>query len=439
MPGVVPSDEGDPSSDGRRGGARRPIVTTMNRLAVWRVARVAAATSAVPAQRTVAVPSRSMRPPVRDLALAAVLLVLALGTTVEGHLGEGPFWLTLPVAAVMTGATAWRTRTPLASLVVVVAAGLVQSLVGHEPGALWALAVYLLASYSVAAFSTEARAAVGGAALVAVQWWQEWRESGSDYLFVVLVFGGAWLLGRLVNQWRARATLAELNQEERARLAVAEERARIARELHDIVAHGVSVIAVQADAAEAVLSREPERAREPLNVIRSSSREVLDEMRRLLLLLRMADPLAEEPPTDGVTPQPGLEQLPDLVSSVSAAGLPVTLDPLDCDGPVPLSVELSAYRIVQEALTNVMKHAGRASTRVSVRRTATALVVDVVNEKGTSTSTSPSDGSGHGLVGMRERVALVGGELRAGPLAGGGFGVQAVLPVEAMPATTEVP
>jgi signal transduction histidine kinase len=379
------------------------------------------------------------RPPLRDIAIAALLLVVALVTTVGGHLGEGPAWLTLPVAVVMTGATAWRTRAPFASLVVVLAAGLVQSLVGHEPGALWALAVYLLVSYSVAAGTSEARAAVGGVVMVGVQWWQEWQESGSDYLFVVLVFGGAWLLGRFVHQWRARATLAELNQEERARLAVAEERARIARELHDIVAHGVSVVAVQADAAEAVLSRDPERAREPLNVIRSSSREVLDEMRRLLQLLRMADPTPGEPeggqPDGGVRPQPGLQQLPDLVSSLWAAGLPITLDPLRDDERMPLSVELSAYRIVQEALTNVMKHAGRASTRVSVRRTPTALVVDVINEEGTSAPTSPSVGSGHGLVGMRERVALVGGELHAGPRAGGGFGVRAVLPLETVPAT----
>jgi signal transduction histidine kinase len=303
--------------------------------------------------------------------------------------------------------------------------------------------VYLLVSYSVAAFSTEARAAVGGAATVAVQWWQEWRESGSDYLFVVLVFGGAWLLGRLVNQWRARATLAELNQEERARLAVAEERARIARELHDIVAHGVSVIAVQADAAEAVLSRDPERAREPLNVIRSSSREVLDEMRRLLQLLRMSEPPADGVgdgrPEDGVRPQPGLEQLPDLVGSIRAAGLPVSLHAEVQAEPVPSSVALSAYRIVQEALTNVLKHSGRVPTTVRVRRTPSALLVDVENDAGASTASAASPGSGHGLVGMRERVALVAGELQAGGRPDGGFAVHATLPIEALRASAEAP
>ena len=366
-----------------------------------------------------------------------MLLVIALGTTAEGHLGEGPGWLTFPVAVVMTGATAWRTRAPLASLAVVLTAGLVQSFVGHEPGALWALAVYLLASYSVAAGTTESRAALGGAAMVGVQWWQEWRESGDDYLFVVLVFGGAWLLGRFVHQWRARATLAELNQEERARLAVAEERARIARELHDIVAHGVSVIAVQADAAEAVLSRDPARAREPLNIIRSSSREVLDEMRRLLQLLRMVEPAAgageDGQPGDGVTPQPGLEQLPDLVRSMRATGLPVTLDAPERFEPVPSSVALSTYRIVQEALTNVLKHSGRVPTTVRVRRTSSALLVDVENDAGASAVAAPPSSSGHGLVGMRERVALVAGELRAGGRTDGGFEVHAVLPFAARP------
>jgi signal transduction histidine kinase len=407
----------------------------MYRLAGRRGTPAAATASAVPAQRTVVVPGWSpTRLPVRDVALAALLLVLAVGTTVEGHLGEGPLWLTLPVAVVMTGATAWRTRAPFASLVVVLVAGLVQSFVGHEPGALWALAVYLLASYSVAAGTTEARAAVGGAAMVGVQWWQEWRESGGDYLFIVLVFGGAWLLGRFVHQWRARATLAELNQEERARLAVAEERARIARELHDIVAHGVSVIAVQADAAEAVLSRDPSRAREPLNVIRTSSREVLDEMRRLLQLLRMVEPQAGEVEDgqagDGVTPQPGREQLPDLVGSIRAAGLPVSLDAPESFEPVPSSVALSTYRIVQEALTNVLKHSGHVPTTVRVRRTPSALLVDVDNDACASTQSSASPGSGHGLVGMRERVTLVGGELRTGHRPDGGFAVRAVLPVD---------
>ncbi|HET8614971.1 MAG TPA: histidine kinase, partial [Actinomycetales bacterium] len=322
----------------------------------------------------------SPRLPVLDVGIAALLLVLAVGTTLGGGLDEGPLWLTLPVAVAMTGALAWRTRAPLATLAVVLLAGQVQALVGEQPGSLWSLAVYLLATYSVAAGSTETWATVGGVAMVGVQWWQEWQEDGSDYLFVVLVFGGVWLLGRLVQQWQGRARRAELNQEERARLAVAEERARIARELHDIVAHGVSVIAVQADAAEAVLPHDPDRAREPIDVIRSSSREVLDEMRRLLQLLRMADPEGD-PTTGHPAPQPGLDQLHDLVAGVASAGLPVTLHdhrPGTERASVPPSVALSAYRIVQEALTNVLKHSGRVATTVVLRQNDQALEVEVV-------------------------------------------------------------
>jgi signal transduction histidine kinase len=386
------------------------------------------------ARRGISSPWRLSRPPVLDLAIAALLLVLAVGTTLGGDLDEGPLWLTLPVAVLMTGALAWRTRAPIGAMAVVLLAGQMQALLGEQPGSLWSFAVYLLATYSVAVSCSEAWAALGGVAMVAVQWWQEWQEDGSDYLFVVLVFGGVWLLGRLVQQWQWRARRAELNQEERARLAVAEERARIARELHDIVAHGVSVIAVQADAAEAVLSHDPDRAREPIDVIRSSSREVLDEMRRLLQLLRMADPHGDDATPEGATPQPGLEQLPDLVAGIATAGLPVTLADRRRDTHqvvVPPSVALSAYRIVQEALTNVLKHSGAVPTTVTLSQAGGALRVDVVNDAGTSATPRSKDGSGHGLLGMRERVALVGGVLHAGPCPGGGFEVRAVLPLSA--------
>lgn len=378
-------------------------------------------------------PWRVGRPPVLDVAIAVLLLAFAVGTTLGGDLHEGPLWLTLPVAVLMTVALAWRTRAPIGALAVVLLAGQLQALLGDQPGSLWSFAVYLLATYSVAVSCNETWAALGGVAMVGVQWWQEWQEDGSDYLFVVLVFGGVWLLGRLVQQWQGRARRAELNQEERARLAVAEERARIARELHDIVAHGVSVIAVQADAAEAVLPHDPDRAREPIDVIRSSSREVLDEMRRLLQLLRMADPEGDST-TGHPAPQPGLDQLHDLVAGVASAGLPVTLHdhrPGTERASVPPSVALSAYRIVQEALTNVLKHSGPVATTVVLRQTDQALEVEVVNSAGTVPTARSSGGSGHGLLGMRERVTLVGGQLDAGPRDTGGFSVHAVLPLQA--------
>jgi signal transduction histidine kinase len=327
--------------------------------------------------------------------------------------------VTVPVALLMSAGLAWRSRAPALTLGLVLVPGLVQTLLAHEPGSIWAFAAYLVTAFSVAAAWTEARAALGGAAVVAVLWLQEWLEHGHDYLFVAVVFGGAWLLGRLVQQWRARAMVAELNQEERARLAVAEERARIARELHDVVAHGVSVIAVQADAAQAVLDVDPERAREPLEVIRTSAREVLDEMRQLLALLR---PDGEE----SVHPQPGLADVEELVGSVRAAGLPVRLEVTGDERPLPVGADLSAYRIVQEALTNVLKHAGRAATTVRVQHAGDAVTVEVRNAAGRPNHAAEQ--GGHGLVGVRERVSLVGGRLASGPTPDGGFVVRATLP-----------
>lgn len=359
-----------------------------------------------------------------DLVLAGFLAAVALVSVLFRVPDDGPMWVTVPVAVAMTASLAWRTDHAPAGLGVVVAAGLVQTLLAEEPGGLWALAAYLVMAYSVAANAPEGRAAIGGAVLVGALLVQEWLMGGEDYLFVVLVFGGAWMLGRVVRQWRSRATSAELNQDERARLAVADERVRIARELHDIVAHGVSVIAIQADAARAVLPVDPDRAREPLAVISASAREVLDEMRRLLTLLRMG-----EDDDGAIAPVPRLDQLADLVEGLRAAGLPVELA-MDGDGqPLPAAVELSAYRIVQEALTNVLRYAGNVPTVVSVRRTAAAVSVEVRNAPGAPDGSGAGvQGAGHGLLGIRERSALVGGELQAGPTPDGGFRVWADLP-----------
>ena len=356
-----------------------------------------------------------------DLALACFLFAVAVPSALFRLPDDGPLWVTVPVAAVMTAALAWRTERALATVVVVVAAGYLQTLIAQEPGSLWALATYLVVAYSVAANTTEGRAAIGGGLLVGVLLLEEWQIHGEDYLFVVLIFGGAWLLGRVARQWRSRATSAELNQDERARLAVADERVRIARELHDIVAHGVSVIAIQADAARAVLPIDPDRAREPLAVISASAREVLDEMRRLLTLLRM-----DEDDETAIAPVPRLDQVADLVNGLKSAGLPVELT-VESDGAsLPATVELSAYRIVQEALTNVLRYAGNAPTIVTVRSTGAAVSVEVRNAPGMPGAAA--QGAGHGLLGIRERSALVGGELEAGPTPDGGFRVWANLP-----------
>ena len=251
-------------------------------------------------------------------------------------------------------------------------------------------------------------------------------------LVLFLPLGAGLALGAHVLQRRARrqaslearAVRLEQEREEAARAAVAEERRRIARDLHDVVAHSVSVMTVQAGAARLLLAEEPARAREPLLSVEATGRQALTELRRLLGLLR------SEEGERALGPRPGLAALPELLAQTRTAGLPVELS---VEGEPPRSVapgvELAAYRIVQEALTNARKHAGAARASVAVRYGNGALELVVANDG----APVVRDGRprGHGLVGMRERAALYGGTLEAGPRAEGGFVVRARLPLEA--------
>jgi signal transduction histidine kinase len=230
----------------------------------------------------------------------------------------------------------------------------------------------------------------------------------------VLVVLAPVVAGRVVRRLRELTLHLERERERGARAAVAEERARIARELHDVVAHGVSVIAIQSDAAEAALSRDPQLAAPPLAAIKGSAREALTEMRRLVGLLRDDDDGA------ALLPQPGLAELPELVAR---AGVPAALHTTGRPRPLAPGVDICAYRIVQEALTNVRKHAGPVATTVDIAWGDDTLTLTV---RDTGSGAAPN-GHGHGLIGMRERVRLLEGELHAGP-AKGGFEVRAVLP-----------
>jgi signal transduction histidine kinase len=369
--------------------------------------------------------------PVRDLALGGLVLLIAVASILAGKPDEGPLAVTLPLGVLLAIAVAGRTRVPVLAAGVSTAAGLLQTLLASSPGSLWALAVYLVLTYSVAAERDEGLAAVGGAVIVGGQVLQERFDRGTDYVFIVLVFGGAWLLGRGIRQWRERATYAETHQQDLARLAVAEERVRIARELHDVVAHAVSVIAVQADAAEAALGHDPSLAGEPLRAIRTSAREALTDMRQMLSVLRPADE-----PEAGRGPARGLADIDQLVAGMRAAGLPleVVIDTEALD--LAPAVDLAVYRIAQEALTNVMKHAGRVPTSLRVSATAGRVEVRVSNEAGRP---GRQPGGGHGLVGIRERVASVHGSLVAGPDRSGSFVVAATLPLDGMTPVVAAP
>jgi signal transduction histidine kinase len=261
---------------------------------------------------------------------------------------------------------------------------------------------------------------------------------------VGLLVGGvvAWLVGNTIRERRGRvvdledrAARLERERELEARRAVAEERLRIARELHDVVAHNLSVVVVQAQAAQRTLDRDIERARAVVASIEGTGREALDEMRQLLGVLRSAAP---GDPEDGeFGPQPGLARLDELVEQVRAAGLPVTLRVEGTERPLGAAADLSAFRIVQEALTNTLKHAGPARAEVVVSYCERDLELTVSDDgRGSAAALGRDRGgaglpsSGHGLVGMRERVALFDGELSAGPRPGGGYQVRARLPLE---------
>ncbi|WP_203983353.1 sensor histidine kinase [Sphaerisporangium rufum] len=222
-----------------------------------------------------------------------------------------------------------------------------------------------------------------------------------------------------------RAERAERTREEEARRRVMEERLRIARELHDVLAHHIVLINVQAQVAEHVLAREPRQAGEALGHIRRAGRSALDELRATVGLLRQPG-TAEEAPTE---PAPGLDRLPELIDAFAAAGMAVGCQVDGPARPLPFPVELTAFRIVQEALTNVGKHAGRATTRVRLRYGPADLAVEVTDD---GRGGPPGPAPGHGLVGMRERALSVGGTFQAGPAPGRGFRVRAVLPAPAV-------
>jgi signal transduction histidine kinase len=335
---------------------------------------------------------------------------------------------TLPLAA--------RRRFPLAVLAASVASGLAFTALDLPPDLLW-LAVPV-AVYSVAVYGDRwvslAGLVVAEVGLVANQL-TPGRFQAPTVVGNALFIGAAWLLGHFVGvrrvyvlQLEERTAELEQAREELARRAVVEERLRLARELHDVVAHAMSVIAVQSGVGAHVANTQPKEAAKALAAIEATSRAALTELRRLLGVLRQ-----EDEPQGDLAPVPGLADLDVLLAEVSKAGLAVKLQVNGIRPPLPAGVDLSAYRIVQEALTNVVKHAGPARAQVVVGYGDQDVTVEVIDD-GRGAVTSVSDGrvgTGHGLIGMRERVQAFGGDLEAGPRPGGGFRVAARLPLAA--------
>jgi signal transduction histidine kinase len=282
--------------------------------------------------------------------------------------------------------------------------------------------VVVLAIYTAAAQTDGRRMAVGAGltALIGVVAMVTDPDgvNVAAVVFFGFLFGGPWLTGRVVR--RRRLNEARLEREKSAaEAAIVDERARIARELHDVVAHAISVIVLQARGGRRLLDAEPDEARGAFDAIEATGQQALGEMRRLLGLLRADD---EEM---ALAPQPSMSRLAGLVSEVEKAGLPVELNVEGEPVELPPGVDLSAYRIVQEALTNALKHAGPARARVLVRYLEDGLELEVADD---GVGSGNGDGSGHGLVGIRERVAVLGGDLEAGPASNGGYAVRALLP-----------
>jgi signal transduction histidine kinase len=368
----------------------------------------------------------------QDAVLAGGLAAMAVIEIWASSNSSRDKLLLTPLALVATGALIWRRRAPLFVLGVLAIANGLASLVvppsGDDPIAP-AIAV-AVALYSVGAHTGGIRAALGAVAMlgvvVAIVATDPDQATAGSYIFFLVVFGSPWLAGRAIRhrrlnerQLEKRAVTAEREREERARRAVAEERARIARELHDVVAHAISVIVLQARGGRRSLDDPPE-ARRAFDAIESTGSQALAEMRRLLGLLRKED---EEL---SLAPQPSLSSLDALAAQVTEAGLPVEVTIEGGVRELPPGIDLSAFRIVQEALTNALKHAGPATAHVVVHFGEDDLELEIVD---TGPGDAAGGGSGHGLVGMRERASLYGGDVKTGRRTGGGFGVRVRLPL----------
>ena len=366
-----------------------------------------------------------------DALLAAAVIVLGLLQTIlDNDLSGTEIALNCAVAVALGILLVFRRRIPLLLLALMLASALAEPLIGESGNGEFFGLFVLVAVYTAAAHTDSRRMWLAGAmtavmaSVVTVNDPEPLNIGGA--IFFGLLFGVPWTVGRMVHDRRQReialeerADALEREQEQRARAAVAEERQRIARELHDVVAHAISVIVVQARGGRRLLDTEPAEARGAFDTIEGTGQQALGEMRRLLGLLRESeDQLA-------LAPQPSLVRIDDLVEQVRDAGLPVELAIEGEPTELPPGIDLSAYRIVQEALTNALKHAGPATARVTLRYGEDSLELEIADD---GSGSAAGNGGGHGLVGIKERVAMLGGQVEAGGRLAGGYTVRARLP-----------
>jgi signal transduction histidine kinase len=382
----------------------------------------------------------SRRDQLIDIAVSGALTALVLFQIWHGpitQIGNGPLNGPKPLLVVIclsaTIPLAIRRRWPLIAASVVIADGVLQPHIAPNMSMFELFIAGMLVVYSAAANTTGRRTWIGAGIIVALLLVGSFPSIASGNLSaqfgLFVFFGVAWFVGKamqrrteLSKRLADRAATLEHTRDAEVAQAVSDERSRMARELHDVVSHSVSLMTLQAGAARQALDVHPQRARQQLLGIESTGREAMVEMRRLLGLLREA--------TDGpaLEPQPSLQHLDLLVERMKDGGLPVQLSMDDIPTSMPRGVDLTAYRIVQEGLTNVLKHSNPSCVQVNIRVLEKAVEIEVVDD-GSPHPISPGS-HGHGLIGMRERVAVYGGELEAGPAPGRGFRLRARIPFE---------
>ncbi len=379
---------------------------------------------------------RGVNPHAVDAALALVFAASALFTA-AARFGDDDRYrdddtLGIVLLLLQTLPIAMRSVAPLGALTVSAGAISAYMAIGYQGMPAGTLAA-LVILYSAASLTDTRRAILAAAvtaAAIAIYYATDRGDPGfAQAVTTYATYAAGWGLGMYARSRREyttvveeRASLLERERENRAREAVADERARIARELHDMVGHALNVMVIQSGGAQRVFDSKPDAARESLASIETTGRQALTDMERMLGILRESDV------TDGsLGPQPGLADVDALAKRVAGAGLPVDVTVEGTPVALPASIDLSAYRIIQEALTNALKHAGPARASVRIRFAADGVEVEITDDGSGPAAGAPGQ-RGRGLIGMQERVALFGGDLDAGPRAGGGFRVRARLP-----------
>lgn len=390
-------------------------------------------------------------PAAADGALAVVVFVTSLVTVTVSGLddGEALTWSLLGerqsgafiLLAMAAASLVWRRQRPIAVTTFILALLVGWAMAGYGDGQEFAL---LVATYSMGRYTADHHHSLATVvAVIVVSIIGTVIDPGQrvDVAPAIIVVGLSWYLGRLVRNrhdylalLQDRAERLEAEQQARARQAVAEERSRIARELHDVVAHRVSMMTVQAGAAKTIAGNDLDAAVEAMSDVEHEGRQALGELRHLLGVLRPQTDTGADTAGDDLSPQPGLADVPALVDHLAHTGAEVTLDLSDIPAHIPAAVELSAFRIIQESLTNVVKHAGLNPTvSITVDGDGGTLVIDITNTTDLGSPKLPV--SGFGMVGMQERAALLGGTLTAGPQPPSHYRVHACLPLRPGPAS----